>query len=218
MTVELDCLLGKLAQGRLNMHMFSSDMSCTLSIFNRLDSKNNSAHLLHLPKSVSRFVCFISSLGGGSTMSNKLSTSFTKALRPFRDPITSLQHEIDDLFGRLQSGWNGGETMLPSIDLSETDTELQVRVDVPGFKADQIELEVVNNNLRIKGEYKEEKEEKDKTFHRLERHVGSFTRTIALPSPVIENKVNAECEDGILTVTLPKSEVAKTQRIKVKAK
>jgi HSP20 family protein len=151
-------------------------------------------------------------------MSTKLSSSFSRALRPFRDPITSLQHEIEDLFGRLQNGTNGDQLIMPSMDLSETDTEFQVRVDVPGFKADQIDIEVVNNTLRIKGEYKEEKEDKNKTYHRIERQAGSFSRMISLPAPVVEDKVVAECENGILTVMLPKAEAAKTQRIKVKAK
>lgn len=151
-------------------------------------------------------------------MTNKLSTSIPKAMRPSRDPFTSLQHEIDDLFGRLQTSINGGELSLPSMDLSETDSEFQVRVDVPGFKPEQIEIEVVNNRLRIKGEYKEEKEEKDRTFHRVERQTGSFSRVVALPAPVLEDKVSAECQDGILTVTLPKTEKIKAQKIKVKSK
>lgn len=107
---------------------------------------------------------------------------------------------------------------MPSMDLAETDSEFQVRLDVPGFKADQIEIEVVNNSLRIKGEYEEEKEDKHKTYHRVERHSASFSRVISLPGGVVEDKVIAECENGILTVKLPKADVAKMQRIKVKAK
>jgi HSP20 family protein len=152
------------------------------------------------------------------TMPNKLSTNFSKALRPFHDPISSLQHEIDDLFGRLQTNLDGEEGMMPSLDLSETDNEFQVRIDVPGFKPEQIEIDVVNNTLRIKGEYQQEREEKEKTYHRVERRSGSFSRTVALPNAVKEDQVSAECENGILTITLPKAEVAKTQRIKVKGK
>jgi HSP20 family protein len=151
-------------------------------------------------------------------MSNKLTTSFSRALKPLRDPFTSLQHEFEDLFGRLQSNFNGGELMMPSMDLSETDSEFQVRVDIPGFKPEQIEIEVVNNSLKIKGEMKEENEEKDRTFHRVERNSGSFSRMITLPAPVMEDKVLAECQDGILTVTLPKVEKVKTQKIKVQAR
>jgi HSP20 family protein len=151
-------------------------------------------------------------------MTNKLATSFSKAQKALRDPISSLQHEFDDLFGRLQTSFNGGELSIPAMDLSETDAEFQVRVDVPGFKPEQIDIEVVNNNLRIKGEFKEEKEEKERSFHRVERHSGSFSRTVTLPAAVLEDKVTAECQDGILTVTLPKSEKIKTQKVKVKAR
>ena len=70
--------------------------------------------------------------------------------------------------------------------------------------------------LHVSGEHKEEKEEKGKTFHRIERRSGSFSRSLTLPAAVKESQVTAESADGVLTINLPKVEVAKTQKITVK--
>lgn len=139
----------------------------------------------------------------------------------YRSPLVDLQQEIDQLVSRFKSDWNGDisqEMLMPSLDLSETDDSLQVRMDVPGIKANEINIEVSGNTIRISGAHKEEKEEKGKTFHRVERRSGSFSRTLALPAAVKEEKVTAECKDGVLTITLPKTEVAKKQKVKVIAK
>lgn len=156
-------------------------------------------------------------------MTTDLSTRVSRALRPWfgRDPFTNLQQEMDALLSRFETGWNGDSTLAgvsPSVDLSESDDSLQIRMDVPGIKAEEINIEVSGNTIRISGEHKEEKEEKGKTFHRLERKSGSFTRALTLPAGVKEDKVSAECKDGVLTITLPKTEVAKTQTVKVVAK
>lgn len=156
-------------------------------------------------------------------MTTDLSTRVSRALRPWfgRDPFTNLQQEMDALLSRFETGWNGDSTLAvvsPSVDLSETDGSLQIRMDVPGIKAEEINIVVSANTIRISGEHNEEKEEKGKTFHRLERRSGSFTRALTLPAAVKEDKVSAECADGVLTITLPKTEVAKTQTVKVIAK
>lgn len=156
-------------------------------------------------------------------MTTALSTRVSQALSPLfgRDPFASLQKEMDDLLSRFQSDWSGNGNGLaaaisPSIDLSETDDALQVRMDVPGLKANEINIEVSGNTLRVSGEHKEEKEEKGKTFHRIERRSGSFSRSLTLPAAVKESQVTAESADGVLTINLPKVEVAKTQKITVK--
>lgn len=91
-------------------------------------------------------------------------------------------------------------------------------MNVSGVKADEIDIQVSANTICISGEHKEEKEEKGKTFHRIERRTGAFSRTLTLPAAVKESGVTAECKDGVLTVNLPKTEVAKKQAIKVVAK
>lgn len=156
-------------------------------------------------------------------MSTGLSTRVSQALSPLfsRDPFANLQQEMDDLLSRFKLDWNGDGPLAvvsPSVDLSETDDSLQLRMDVPGIKADEIDIQVSGNTIRISGEHKEEKEEKGRTFHRVERVSGSFARALTLPAAVKEDKVTAECKDGVLTIILPKLEVAKTQKVKVAAK
>jgi len=159
-------------------------------------------------------------------MSTALSNRVSGALRPFfsRDPFTGLQREMDELLSRFKSDfagdWNGdlaAAVFAPSVDLSETDDKLQIRLDVPGLKANEIDIEVSGDTIRISGEHKEQKEEKGKSFHRLERRTGAFARALTLPCAVKENEVTAECADGVLTINLPKTAVAKTQKITVKA-
>jgi len=154
-------------------------------------------------------------------MSTALTTRLSQALRPLfvRDPFAGLQKEMDDLISRFAGDMNGNglpDLISPSVDLSETDDALQLRMDVPGLKANEINIEVSGNTIRISGEHKEEKEEKGKTFHRIERRSGSFTRALTLPAPVKEDKVTAETSDGVLTITLPKTEAAKTHKVCVK--
>lgn len=156
-------------------------------------------------------------------MTTDLSTRVSRALRPWfgRGPFTDLQQEMDALLRRFDTDWNGDSSLAvasPSVDLSETNDSLQIRMDAPGMKAEEINIEVSGNTIRISGEHKEEKEEKGKTFHRLERRSGSFTRALTLPAAVKEDKVSAEYRDGVLTINLPKTEVAKTQTVKVIAK
>jgi HSP20 family protein len=90
-------------------------------------------------------------------------------------------------------------------------------VDVPGMKPEEIDIEVIGKTVRIRGEHKEEKEEKGRTFHRIERRSGSVFRSVVLPCAVKEDRVAAEYKDGVLKVTLPKSEEAKSHKIKIKA-
>ncbi len=126
--------------------------------------------------------------------------------------------EIEDLMSRM---WGDGEEwgtemIAPAVDLSETETEVDVRVDVPGMKGEDIDIQINGNLLTIRGERKEEKEEKGRTFHRIERTEGSFSRTLTLPCEVREDNVSAKYEEGVLKICMPKAEEAKAHRIKVK--
>lgn len=137
-----------------------------------------------------------------------------------RDIFQTLRDEMEDLFGRFFPDGTAESTqmMRPSLDLSETDAAVQVRMDVPGMKAEDINIEVSGNTLRVSGERKEEKEEKGKTWHRVERRSGSFSRSVMLPCAVKENQAKAEYAEGVLTLSIPKAEEAKTRHIKVEAK
>ena len=156
-------------------------------------------------------------------MSTGLSTRFSQALSPLfsRDPFENLQQEIASLFDRVRVGGNGDladTAIMPLVDLSENDESFEIRMDMPGIKADEIDIQVAGDTVRITGEHKEEKEERGKTYHRIERRRGAFSRTLALPAAVKEKDVTAECKDGVLRIRLPKSEVVKTQMVKVIAK
>lgn len=105
---------------------------------------------------------------------------------------------------------------LPETNVSETEKEVDVTIDLPGMKPEDVKVELRDRVLTISGERKDEKEEKGKTFHRVERRCGSFRRTFTLPSEVDENKVNAKFTDGVLKVTLPKSERTAPKKIDIK--
>jgi HSP20 family protein len=154
-------------------------------------------------------------------MSTTLPARISEKLGLFRrrDPFQVLQQEMDDLITRFSDDWGGdwlARPFAPLADVSETGDALQVRMDVPGIPGKDIEIEVTGNTLRVKGDRKEEHEEKGKTWHRLERRHGSFERSVTLPCAVREDKVEASCEEGVLTIRLPKTETAKTHKIAVK--
>jgi HSP20 family protein len=156
------------------------------------------------------------------TMTVSLPTRISRGLQPFvsGDAFRALREEMDDLLSRFSADWDGewvAQAVTPSLDLSETSDALQLRLDMPGVKPEDIDIEVTGNTIRISGERKEEREEKGKTFHRVERRMGKFVRSMTLPCAVRDDKITAESHDGILTVTLPKTETAKTHKVKVKS-
>ena len=142
-----------------------------------------------------------------------------KEARPwFRfDPISTVRDEMEGLMTRAFGGeqWPFGR-VAPSLDVAETDGAVEVRLDVPGVEPKEIDIQLHGNMLTVSGLRIEEKEEKGKTFHRIERSYGSFSRSITLPCTVDEGAVAAECRKGVLTVTLPKTEESKAQKIEVK--
>lgn len=155
-----------------------------------------------------------------------MSTTMTKrearAVQPWfrRGPLHALQEEMQDLFGQVLG--DSGESWLtgrfvPSIDLSETDKAVDVRMDVPGLKAEDIDIQINGNVLTVSGSKKEEKEEKGRTFHRIERRSGSFSRSVTLPCAVKEDKIGAQYKDGVLSVSMPKTEEAVARKIVVKS-
>jgi len=105
---------------------------------------------------------------------------------------------------------------LPEADVRETDKSIDVAIDLPGMKPEDVKVELHDRVLTISGERKEEKEEKGKTFHRVERRSGSFRRSFTLPMEVDEAKVDAKFEHGVLNITLPKTEKAAPKKIEVK--
>ena len=156
-------------------------------------------------------------------MAGTLSKSSRRSLAPWYEggPVGALREEMEELFSNFWSqegnGW-GMQMLTPPVDLSETDDLLQVWLDLPGVEAKEIDIQVSGNQLTIAGERKEEKEEKGKLFHRIERRAGRFSRSIGLPCAVDENKIDATYHDGVLEIKLPKTEEAKAKKITVKPK
>ena len=139
-------------------------------------------------------------------------------LSALRSPFGNLWNEFQEMAGQLAPEGNGVETWLaPQVDLAETDKSIELHIDLPGMEAKDIDLQIDNNVLTISGERKEQKEEKGKTFHRIERRSGRFSRSFTLPTTVSEDKVAAEYKDGVLTVTLPKSEAVQAKKISIKS-
>ncbi len=104
----------------------------------------------------------------------------------------------------------------PMVDVTETKDELVVTAELPGMKKEDIRISYRDGLLTIEGERKQDLEEKDVNFHRVERRYGRFSRTFQLPVPVNEKKINAVYKDGILTIHLPKADEAKAKEIPVK--
>ena len=141
---------------------------------------------------------------------------------PFRDLI-SLREAMDRLFeesfvrpseGRLALAGAGAL----AVDMYETDDAVVVKSAIPGIKAEDIDISITGDTLTIKGETKAEEEVNEENYIRRERRHGAFCRTLALPLPVVPAKADAEFENGVLTLTLPKAEEVKPKAIKIRAK
>jgi HSP20 family protein len=136
-----------------------------------------------------------------------------------RDPLGLFRDEMDDLVSRIwrgtQDGWLSGN-FAPSVDLTEADNSFEVRMDIPGMESKDIDVQVHGNMVTVSGERKEEKEEKGKTFHRVERRTGKFSRSFTLPCAINEDEVAAEYTKGVLTLKLPKCEAAKSKKVAIK--
>lgn len=140
---------------------------------------------------------------------------------PFRD-LEVMNDRLDRIFGRTRGMLaNGGEESLkladwaPFVDIAETEKEFVVKVDLPEVKKEDVKVHVENGVLRIEGERKSEKEEKGKTYHRVERMYGTFTRAFVLPESVDQEKTSAAYKDGVLRVTLPKGGKPKARTVDV---
>jgi HSP20 family protein len=105
---------------------------------------------------------------------------------------------------------------LPEANMIETEKALQVTVELPGLKPEDVQVEIKENALWITGEKKEEKEERGKTFHRIERRAGKFRRVFPLPVEVTEEQIDARFGEGVLKVTLPKAEKVAPKQIEIK--
>jgi HSP20 family protein len=142
------------------------------------------------------------------------------------EPLRGLRHEVDRLFDEFVRGsplrqmtrWftplEG--SYAPNVDLEETDQEFVLSAEVPGIRKDQLEVNITEGRVTLKGERKEREHARNVMFHCKELAYGAFERVMELPAPVVPDKAVAKMEDGLLTLTLPKAEAAKRQMVKVK--
>ncbi len=122
---------------------------------------------------------------------------------------------FQDTVNRLLSEGSTARPWAPAVDIFETENELVLKADVPDVELKDIDIRMENGTLSLRGERKFESKKTDGGYHRLERAYGSFERYFTLPDTVDPDKVKAEYKNGVLTVTLPKKEVAKPKQIKV---
>jgi HSP20 family protein len=141
------------------------------------------------------------------------------------EPFTFFREEMNRLFDNFFRGFEieplerRFAAFSPSIDISETDKEIVISAELPGMEDKEIDVSVSKDALTIKGEKKEEKEEKGKSYYRMERSYGSFSRTIPLPTEIDADKTTAEFKKGVLTIKMPKTPEAikETKKVSIKA-
>lgn len=140
----------------------------------------------------------------------------------WRSPLEELERmrrEMDRITQEFTGSFLGEQVagVFPLLNVTEEKDNYYVRAELPGVKADDLDISVTGNTLSISGERKIPDESEKARYHRREREAGKFNRMISLPAQVDTAKVEARCADGVLTVVLPKSEAAKPKQIAVKA-
>lgn len=122
---------------------------------------------------------------------------------------------IKSFFAPVAKGTDQNGGFIPAVDVRESDDEFLFTAELPGIKRDDVSITLDDNVLTISGERKFESEENREQFHRVERSYGTFTRSFTLPHEVAEDKVKASFQDGLLSVTVPKTEKAKPRQIDI---
>ena len=137
---------------------------------------------------------------------------------PARD-FVSMSEAMDRLFDRAFVPFGSNlRDLTPNVDVIENDNEVIVKAELPGFNPDDVDIRVERNLLTMHGEVKQESEKQEGQYHVRERRQNSFHRSLGLPAEVNADNAKAEFDNGVLTLTLPKSENAKPKRISIAAK
>jgi len=144
----------------------------------------------------------------------------TSALVPLRERLPRFFGQFEkDMENLIEQFFTKGGPMMegfaPKTSIAETDKQFEVTVDLPGIQPKEVQVEMRGNELWLTGERKQEKEEKGKNFHRVEQQYGRFDRVIPLPVAVDEGKIEAHYQDGVLKITVPKSEAVRPKRIPI---
>ncbi len=134
---------------------------------------------------------------------------------PFRE-LSTMRDQMDRVMDSFfRGGSPRGDGWAPDLDISETEEEILVKADLPGLEEKDLSISLSGTSLLIKGERKDEKEEKGKHFHRIERSYGSFQRSVDLPAAVDANSIRAEYSKGVLEIHLPKKPEVKPRQIPI---
>ncbi len=136
---------------------------------------------------------------------------------PF-DEIERMRRQMDRLAGQLSGGTTGEQFagVYPLINVTEDTDNFFIRAEVPGLSPDDIEINVTNDSFTISGERSSQTQEENARYHRKERETGKFSRVVTLPGMVDTEKAGAQNKNGVLTVTLPKSEASKPRQVAIK--
>ena len=138
---------------------------------------------------------------------------------PFRD-VLALQNRMNSLFQEYNRAQGEGDALttaafVPPVDIYEDEHKIVLKLEVPGMNESDLDIQLENNVLTVRGERKFEKEEKEENFHRIERRYGSFYRAFTIPNTVNQDSVKADYDAGVLRIQLEKRAEAKPKQIKV---
>ncbi|MFO7750374.1 MAG: Hsp20/alpha crystallin family protein [Desulfobacteraceae bacterium] len=142
------------------------------------------------------------------------------SLHPAHSPFAQLHQDfdrmVDTMMSRFGSGFPGewgnfsDQVLKPTLDISASENDYTISVEVPGVDRNDVSLEVVNDTLTIRGEKKQEKENKDGGYYTVERSYGSFQRVLNLPEDADQDTIEAGFKDGVLTITIPRREIPRS--------
>jgi HSP20 family protein len=144
---------------------------------------------------------------------------------PFRTAMSDvavLQNRLNSIFSDFARPELGQETLaagsfIPAVDIYEDEQKLMLKLEVPGVKQEDLDIQIENQTLTVKGQRNFESGEKEENFHRIERRFGSFVRSFTLPSTVDAGSISARYDAGVLQIQLAKKEAAKPRQIKIEA-
>jgi HSP20 family protein len=137
----------------------------------------------------------------------------------WRNELDRMRKDMERLASGLVRGHlrEGGAGVFPLVNLTEDNENFYLRAELPGIKAEDLEISVTGNSITLSGERKIPNENESATYHRREREAGRFSRNITLPDRIDNEKIEAESKNGVLTVTLPKAEETKPRKIDIKS-
>lgn len=143
-----------------------------------------------------------------------LERAFRRGISPFPE-LMELQRSLDQVFGAGRTPENTGFAWQPAVDIFETDNEIIIKMELPEVNKDDVQVNLDDRTLTIRGERKLEFEDRRESYHRVERSYGQFARSFTVPPNIAREGLKAQYKDGILRVVLPKAEEAKPRQIEV---